>query len=163
MLGSGLVNSLVRPDGNTTGVSLLAPALDHRRQHILIRAVPGLRQMAALVDLSNTAIAKLEALQATVRAHDVELSIHRIATADEILPTVDMAQVLGSRALHVLSSPLLYGNRRLIVDRVAALRLPAVYEWPEAAEEGGFVPSDFASSAFFTGSPPPACPTLPWY
>jgi putative ABC transport system substrate-binding protein len=25
------------------------------------------------------------------------------------------------------------------VERVAALRLPAIYEWPEAAEEGGFV------------------------
>jgi putative tryptophan/tyrosine transport system substrate-binding protein len=25
------------------------------------------------------------------------------------------------------------------MDRVAALRLPAIYEWPETAEEGGFV------------------------
>jgi putative ABC transport system substrate-binding protein len=24
------------------------------------------------------------------------------------------------------------------MDRVAALRLPAIYEWPETAEEGGF-------------------------
>jgi putative ABC transport system substrate-binding protein len=24
------------------------------------------------------------------------------------------------------------------LDRVAALRLPAIYEWPETAEEGGF-------------------------
>jgi putative ABC transport system substrate-binding protein len=38
-----------------------------------------------------------------------------------------------------LSSPLLYGNRQLIMDRVAALRLPAVYPFPEEAEEGGFV------------------------
>jgi putative ABC transport system substrate-binding protein len=32
----------------------------------------------------------------------------------------------------------LYATRQLIVERVAALRLPAIYEWPEAAEEGGF-------------------------
>jgi putative ABC transport system substrate-binding protein len=25
-----------------------------------------------------------------------------------------------------------------LLERVAALRLPAIYEWPEAAEEGGF-------------------------
>jgi putative ABC transport system substrate-binding protein len=29
-------------------------------------------------------------------------------------------------------------NRRIIMERVAALRLPAIYQWPETAEEGGF-------------------------
>ena len=50
MLGSGLVNSLARPNGNTTGVSILATELDGKRQEILIEAVPGLRRMAALAD-----------------------------------------------------------------------------------------------------------------
>ena len=50
-----------------------------------------------------------------------------------------MVEASGARALNVLSSPLLYANRQLIVERVAAPRLPAIYEWPEAAEEGGFV------------------------
>ena len=44
LLGSGLVNSLARPDGNTTGVSILADELDGKRQEILIEAVPGLRR-----------------------------------------------------------------------------------------------------------------------
>jgi putative ABC transport system substrate-binding protein len=38
-----------------------------------------------------------------------------------------------------LSSPFLYANRQLILDRVAALRLPAIFQWPEEAEEGGFL------------------------
>jgi putative tryptophan/tyrosine transport system substrate-binding protein len=38
-----------------------------------------------------------------------------------------------------LSSPLLYVNRQVIMQRVAALRLPAIYPFPEEAEEGGFV------------------------
>ena len=33
---------------------------------------------------------------------------------------------------------MLDGNRRSIMERVAALRLPAIYQWPEIAEEGGF-------------------------
>ena len=37
----------------------------------------------------------------------------------------------------MLSPPLLFANRRLIIERAAALRLPAIYEWPEIAEEGG--------------------------
>jgi putative ABC transport system substrate-binding protein len=50
-----------------------------------------------------------------------------------------MAQASGAAALNVLASPMLFGNRQLIMDRVAALRLPAIYQWPDTAEEGGFV------------------------
>jgi putative ABC transport system substrate-binding protein len=53
-------------------------------------------------------------------------------------PAVNMAQRSGAAALNVLASPLLFGNRQLIMDRVAALRLPAIYQFPETAAEGGF-------------------------
>ena len=54
LLASGLVNSLARPDGNTTGVSILAIEADGKRQDILIEAVPGLRLMAVLTDVNFT-------------------------------------------------------------------------------------------------------------
>jgi ABC transporter substrate binding protein len=44
MVGSGLVRSLARPGGNTTGVSILANELDGKRQDILMEAVPELRR-----------------------------------------------------------------------------------------------------------------------
>ena len=137
MLGAGLVNSLARPDGNTTGVSILATELDGKRQEILIAAVPELRRMVALAD-TNRAAVKLEALQEAARARDIELSIQRIASGEEIAAAIDMAHASGATALNVLASPLLYANRKLIMDRAAALRLPAIYQWPETAAEGGF-------------------------
>src|SRR4029077_15321308 len=79
MLGSGLVNSMARPNGNTTGVSILAGELDGKRQEFLIEAVPGLRRMAVLADSSATPVAKLEALRDAARVRNIELSIHRIA------------------------------------------------------------------------------------
>jgi putative tryptophan/tyrosine transport system substrate-binding protein len=39
----------------------------------------------------------------------------------------------------VLASPILNANRKIILDRSAALRLPAIYQWPETAEEGGLI------------------------
>jgi putative ABC transport system substrate-binding protein len=42
-------------------------------------------------------------------------------------------------ALNILASPVLWSVRHLIMDRAAALRLPAIWQWPENAEEGGFV------------------------
>ena len=139
MLGSGLVNSLARPNGNTTGVTVLATELDGKRQEILIEAVPGIRGMAALSDTSTTTDAKLHALQEAAHARNIELSVHRIAKAEDVTAAIDMAKTSGATALNILASPFLWTVRQLIMDRAAALRLPAVWQWPENAEEGGFV------------------------
>jgi putative ABC transport system substrate-binding protein len=137
MLGAGLVNTLARPDGNTTGVSILATELDGKRQEILIAAVPELRRMVALADINRAAV-KLDALQEAARARDIELSIQRVASGDAIAAAIDVVHASGASALNVLASPLLYANRKLIMARAAALRLPAIYQFPEMAEEGGF-------------------------
>jgi ABC-type uncharacterized transport system substrate-binding protein len=137
MVGVGLVNSMARPSGNTTGVSILATELDGKRQELLIEAVPGLRRIAALADPNRPAV-QLMALQEAARANNIELSIHRVASAEEIMAAINMAHASGASALNVLASPLLYANRMLIMDRAAALRLPAIYQWPEIGDEGGF-------------------------
>jgi putative ABC transport system substrate-binding protein len=43
-----------RPGGNTTGVSLLAPELDGKRQDLIMETVPGIRRIAALSKKSVT-------------------------------------------------------------------------------------------------------------
>ena len=139
LLGAGFVNSLARPDGNTTGISILATELDGKRQEILIEAVPGLRRMAALADSNRTPVVKLDTLQDAARARNIELSIHRVASGVEIAAAIDMAQASGAAALNVLASPILYASRQIIMDRVAALRLPTMFIFPEDAEDGGFV------------------------
>jgi ABC-type uncharacterized transport system substrate-binding protein len=139
MVGQGLVNSLARPGGNTTGVSLFGTELNGKRQEILIEAVPGLRRMAILADTKVTRPLEIQALQDATHERGIEVSIHRVANAEEIAASIDMAKASGAAALNVLSSPLLNGNLHLILDRVAALRLPAIYAWAEYAEEGGFL------------------------
>jgi putative tryptophan/tyrosine transport system substrate-binding protein len=138
MVGERLAESLARPNGNTTGISILATELDGKRQDILIEAVPGIRRMAALADSSTLTEAKARALQEAARAHNVELSIYRITRGEEIAAVIDKAQASGATALNVFASPMLDGNGQLIMERVATLRLPAIYQWPERAEESGF-------------------------
>jgi putative tryptophan/tyrosine transport system substrate-binding protein len=138
MLGTGLVNSLARPDGNTTGVSILVYEAEGKRQDILIEAVPGLRLMAVLTDVNYTKYVKLKALQEAAGAYNIEFSIHRVARGDEIAAAIDSAQASGATALNIISSPLFYAYRHLIMERAAAVRLPTIYEFPETAEEGGF-------------------------
>jgi putative tryptophan/tyrosine transport system substrate-binding protein len=137
MVGSGLVTSMARPDGNTTGISLLATELDGKRQEILTEIVPGVRRIAALADSNTTASRELQALQDAARASGIELSVHRIAKPEEIIGAMDASLAAGAQRFNVLASPLLFVGRRLILERAAALRLPAIYQWPETAEEGG--------------------------
>jgi putative tryptophan/tyrosine transport system substrate-binding protein len=118
MVASGFVGSLARPNGNMTGVSILATELDGKRQEILIEAVPGLRRMAALADSKNSAIAKLDEPIEAARARNIELSIHRVASGDEIAAAIDMAHASGATAQRVVitnaprQSSAYYGPRR---------------------------------------------------
>ena len=95
MVGSGLVDSLARPGGNTTGVSILAAELDGKRQEILIEAVPGIRRMAAVAESNATTSAQVQALQDAARARNVELSIHWITRPEEIPAVIEAAKALG--------------------------------------------------------------------
>ena len=137
MVGSGLVSSMAHPGGNTTGISLLATELDGKRQELLIGLIPAVRHIAALADANTAAPKQLQALQDAARARGVELSIQQIARQEEIIGAIDAAKTAGAAALNVLASPLLFAQRQLIIERTTAVGLPAMYQWPESAEEGG--------------------------
>jgi putative tryptophan/tyrosine transport system substrate-binding protein len=139
MVGSGLVNSLAHPGGNTTGLSFLAAELNGKRQEILIEAVPGLRRMAALADPNQTTPKRLQALKDAARKRSVELLTYQVTTAEEIPAAIDAMKASGAEALNVLPSTILYGNRQIIFQRATEMRLPAIYQSPEEAEEGGFI------------------------
>jgi len=139
MVRSGFVASLAKPGGNTTGVSILATELDGKRQEILLEAVPEIRRMAALADANGTLPQQLQALQEAAHARGVDLSIYRVARADEIALAIEAAKSSGAAALNVLSGTLLFNNRRIILQRVATLGLPTIWQWPSEAEEGGLI------------------------
>ena len=139
LVGAGFVASLAKPGGNTTGFSVLSAELDGKRQEILIEAMPGVRRMTALADVNATPSRRLQMLQDEARTRGVELSINRVATSEEIAGAIDAAKSSGAEALNVLSSAFLYYNRQIIIAQVATLRLPAMYEWPNMAKQGGLI------------------------
>ena len=132
-------DSLSRPSGNTTGVNVLATDLDIKRQEILMELVAGARRMAALADPGSEVPGHLQELQNVARAHGVELSIHRARTAEEIGPAIATARAAGAQALNVLGTSLFLANRLAIIERTAAVGLPAIYSAPDYAAEGGLV------------------------
>jgi len=137
LLRNGVVTSLSHPGGNTTGISILATELDSKRQELLIELVPGARHIAALADTTATAPAQLQALEDAAKARGIVLSIFRVSKPEEITVAIEAAHAAGAQALNVLASALAYVAQQQVYERTAALKLPAIYQWPEMAEAGG--------------------------
>jgi putative ABC transport system substrate-binding protein len=139
MVGQRLAQSLARPGGNITGISILARELDGKRQEILLELAPKARRVAALFDSNITTAQDVMVLQDAARARGVGLMVYSVERQERIVPAIDEAKRQGAEALNVLASPTLNDRRLDIYDRVMALRLPTIHQWPENPEEGGLI------------------------
>jgi putative ABC transport system substrate-binding protein len=106
---------------------------------LLLDAVSGLRHVALLADPTVDKPAHLAALTDAAKARGIELSAFSAKTPEEIVPALDAAKSSGAGAINVLATPLFYYNRQRVIARTRELRLPAVYQWPELAEQGGLI------------------------
>jgi putative ABC transport system substrate-binding protein len=137
LVASGLVKSMAQPGGNTTGVSILASELDVKRLEVLREFVPQARQIAILVDpTTNSTRAQLES---AARAMGVQLTFFEAQDPAQIARALDAIAVAGVDAVNVLASPILTNGRAAIIDRLRKARLPAIYQFPESAQEGGLL------------------------
>ena len=139
MVAAGFAASLSQPGGNITGINLMSSDLDGKRQDILLEAVPDARRIAALADSNVASLEYLKVMEESARNRGKELLIVYAASANDLVPAINDASSRGAAALNVLSSPMLHLNRRVIVARTAEVGLPAIYQWPETAEEGGLL------------------------
>jgi putative ABC transport system substrate-binding protein len=133
----GLVSSLAHPGSNTTGISILATELDGKRQEILLEVIAGARRIGALADPNVTRPEQLRALVQQARERGIECTIYTATKAEEIIPSIEAAHAAAAQGLNVLASSLFNLNQQMIIQHTAALRLPAIYQWPEIAEAGG--------------------------
>jgi putative ABC transport system substrate-binding protein len=139
MVGSGLVHSMARPEGNTTGNSILSTELNGKRQEMLMDLLPTVRHMAALADANASTPQHLQMLPELTRGRGVEFSVYWVSEPEEIAGAIDRAKSSGAGALNVLASPFLFNRRQVIREQVTTLSLPAMYMAPDIAEEGGLI------------------------
>jgi ABC-type uncharacterized transport system substrate-binding protein len=137
MVGSGLAASLARPGGNTTGVSILASELDVKRLEVLHEFVPQARRIALLGD--PTTISTRAQLARAAGELNVEPVPFEAGSSDELGRALDAIGVANVGAVNVLASPFLQASRQQIIGRMRDHRLPAIYQWPESAGDGGLL------------------------
>jgi len=135
MVGSGLVTSMARPGGNTTGISILASELDVKRLQLLHEIVPQSSRFGVLAD--PTTVDADPQLASAAAALGIELATRRGSDAASVVEAVEELVEAKVAGVNVLASPILDNQRAAIVERLNRARLPAIFQWPESAETGG--------------------------
>ena len=134
-VGAGLVTSLARPEGNTTGVNILSPELSAKRLSFLRDLLPRVSRVGVLWDPINPS--QLIATQEAAKHLALTLNVFEIRGRNDLGPAFKAMSNGRVEAVNVFASPLLSSLQQLIQDFAAGSRLPAIYQWKEHAEAGG--------------------------
>ena len=136
----GLVASLNRPGGNTTGVSFLLNVLAAKRIGLLHDLVPAATSIGLLVNPDNPN-AKADTAAAHEAARMLGLQTHVAHARIERELDAAFASLVQERAvaLFVASDPMFVSRRDRLVELAASHALPAIYDRRELAAAGGLV------------------------
>jgi putative tryptophan/tyrosine transport system substrate-binding protein len=137
---SGLVGSLARPGGNVTGLSLMHPDLTGKRLELLKEVIPKLSRVAVLSNSANPIIPPLlRETEAAARALGIQLQVVEVRGPTEFDGAFSAMTRDRAGALVVLPDGIFQNERRRIAALAVKSRLPAMYAWREAVEDGGLM------------------------
>jgi putative ABC transport system substrate-binding protein len=139
-VGSGVVASLARPGGNTTGLSALVPEVSGKRLEMLKEIIPKLSRVAVFGD--STAPGNAQSLRETelaAKAFKIQLQYLDILGPKHIEAAFREAAKERADAVLVLAAPVLISGRKHITEITAKNRLPAIYPQKEYVEDGGLM------------------------
>jgi putative ABC transport system substrate-binding protein len=142
-VGDGLVSSLPRPGGNITGLTFLGPELVPKRLALLKEALPLASRVAALWHPGaygdRTMSEMMRETEAAARTLGVQLRLVGVQGPDELERAFSTMTRERAEALIVFPSPMLFGERRHIVDLAAKHRLASMAMGREFVELGGLI------------------------
>jgi putative ABC transport system substrate-binding protein len=152
----GLVASLARPGGTTTGLASLIPELGAKRLQLLKEAAPRASRFAVLWNPTNPAL-QIEGtdMQAAARTLGLTLRSFEVREAGELESALAAMTRERPDALVTVADSLTFVHRARIVEFAAKNRLPSMYGVREFVEAGGLmsygtsVPDLFGRAAYY--------------
>jgi len=138
---TGLIESLARPGGNVTGISLLSRELGGKRLELLKEAVPKVARVAVLYDpiAPGTAREVKEVLPVAARALRLTIQPWEVRDADGFEKVFAALSKQRPDGLHVTGGPEMRANVKRIADFALKSRLPSVYQTRDAVDDGGLM------------------------
>jgi putative ABC transport system substrate-binding protein len=139
-VGFGLVQSLARPGGNVTGVSIVIIDLSAKRLELLREAMPGLARVGALWDPSHpTAAPELQQIEGAARSLGMEMQPVGVQRPEEFEGALLAMTRQRAGALIVVSGVPFTEHRHRLADLATTARLPMMAYRREIVEAGGLM------------------------
>jgi putative ABC transport system substrate-binding protein len=138
-VGAGLVDTLARPGGNTTGFMIFEYSLSGKWLELLREIVPRLTHAAVLRDAANPAgIAQFGAIRTTASSLGVDVSPIGVRDAGEIERGIAALARSANGGLVVTGSAMEV-HHDLIITLATRYKLPAVYNERTFIADGGLI------------------------
>jgi putative ABC transport system substrate-binding protein len=137
----GLVNSLGRPGGNVTGVTVLDVELIAKGFELLHQLVPAATTLGVLVNPNNLAIdAQTRGSQIAASSLGVHLLVLKASNQSEVETAFTTLVEQRAGGLLVSGEPLFFGTARdQLVALAARHAVPTVYQYPQLTAAGGLM------------------------
>ena len=136
----GLAESLNRPGGNATGVSILTVAAEAKRLGMLHELVPNAALVGVLTNRNAASVTiQTQELEEAARAIHQRIQIAQAATDDELSTAFATLVQQRTDALLVAADPSFDTRRDRIIAFAAQARLSAIYPLREYTMAGGLM------------------------
>ena len=136
-VGGGLVDSLSRPGGNVTGLSLMTADLVAKRLQLLKEAAPKATRIAVLFNPATPFhLTAVPALKAVAPGMALELQFVPVRSPEDFGAAFSAVARSRAQALYIMEGPP-FTNAQITLSHVSKARLPAIHATSWFAEGGG--------------------------
>jgi putative ABC transport system substrate-binding protein len=137
---AGLIKSLARPEGNMTGVTMLAFELVGKRLEFLKEAAPKVSRVSVLSSPAHPGEQReLSETQKTAQIVGMTLLYHRVSNTADVHAAFDATVKEHINALLAFPDPVTTAHRVQIAEFAVKHRLPSVFGWGDYVEAGGLM------------------------
>ena len=139
-VGSGLVESLARPGGNTTGFTNFEFSMAGKWVELLKEIAPPVRRVTIVFNPDNAAMpGQLRAIAEAASALGLRTAEAHVRDSAGIERAINELALVSNVGLVVLPEFVTTFHRGLIVELAARHRLPAVYSQRNFIDSGGLI------------------------
>ena len=139
-VGTGLVISLARPGGNTTGFANLGSDLSGKQVELLVQMVPGIRRLGIVRNPNNPAVtSQLREIEAAIRVLGLPFLTVDAQLGDEFERAFARLSAEAVNGVVVAPDPSLIEHRNRIAELAQKTRLPTIFQRRENVEAGGLM------------------------
>jgi putative tryptophan/tyrosine transport system substrate-binding protein len=142
LVGTGLAQSLARPGGNVTGLTLMEGDLDGKRIGILKQAVSGLQRAGLMISGTRDDFkpqgARRRTPEAVARALNISLDFGEFDSDNVETGIADMA-ARGVQGLVYPADGVTISRRKEIADSAIKYKLPTIFGLRQNVDAGGLL------------------------